>query len=61
MHCGLNMECDDLQGKTEAEAFQEVFAQVDLAAADACCRAGPARARAPVSALVRGAGGPQVQ
>lgn len=33
MHFGLNMECDYLQGKSEAEAFQEVFAQVDLAEA----------------------------
>jgi alkanesulfonate monooxygenase SsuD/methylene tetrahydromethanopterin reductase-like flavin-dependent oxidoreductase (luciferase family) len=33
MHFGLNMECDYLQGKTEAEAFQEVCAQVDLAEA----------------------------
>jgi len=31
MHFGLNMECDYIQGKTEDEAFKEVFAQVDLA------------------------------
>jgi alkanesulfonate monooxygenase SsuD/methylene tetrahydromethanopterin reductase-like flavin-dependent oxidoreductase (luciferase family) len=33
MHFGLNMECDYIQGKTEQEAFNEVFAQVDLAEA----------------------------
>lgn len=33
MRFGLNMECDYLQGKTEAMAFQEVFAQVDMAEA----------------------------
>lgn len=33
MHFGLNMECDYLQGQTEGEAFDAVFAQVDLAEA----------------------------
>jgi alkanesulfonate monooxygenase SsuD/methylene tetrahydromethanopterin reductase-like flavin-dependent oxidoreductase (luciferase family) len=33
MHFGLNMECDYLQNKTEQDAFNEVFAQVDLAEA----------------------------
>lgn len=33
MRFGLNMECDYLQGKSEAEAFDDVFAQVDLAEA----------------------------
>lgn len=33
MHFGLNMECDYLQGKSEADAFADVFAQVDLAEA----------------------------
>lgn len=33
MQFGLNMECDYIQGKTEDEAFKEVFAQVDLAEA----------------------------
>jgi len=33
MHFGLNMECDYLQGKTETEAFAELFAQVDQAEA----------------------------
>ncbi|WP_089938354.1 LLM class flavin-dependent oxidoreductase [Candidatus Entotheonella palauensis] len=31
MHFGLNMECDYIQGKTEQDAFNDVFAQVDLA------------------------------
>lgn len=31
MHFGLNMECDYVQGKTEQDAFDEMFAQVDLA------------------------------
>lgn len=33
MHFGLNMECDYIQGKTETDAFRDVFAQVDLAEA----------------------------
>jgi alkanesulfonate monooxygenase SsuD/methylene tetrahydromethanopterin reductase-like flavin-dependent oxidoreductase (luciferase family) len=33
MHFGLNMECDYLRSKTETEAFEELFAQVDLAEA----------------------------
>jgi alkanesulfonate monooxygenase SsuD/methylene tetrahydromethanopterin reductase-like flavin-dependent oxidoreductase (luciferase family) len=33
MQFGLNMECDYIQGKTEDEAFKDVFAQVDLAEA----------------------------
>jgi alkanesulfonate monooxygenase SsuD/methylene tetrahydromethanopterin reductase-like flavin-dependent oxidoreductase (luciferase family) len=33
MHFGLNMECDYLPGRTEQEAFGEVFAQADLAEA----------------------------
>lgn len=33
MRFGLNMECDYIQGKTEADAFRDVFAQVDLAEA----------------------------
>ena len=33
MRFGLNMECDYLQGKTEENAFKDVFAQVDLAEA----------------------------
>ncbi len=31
MHFGLNMECDYVQGKTEQDAFHDMFAQVDLA------------------------------
>ncbi len=31
MHFGLNMECDYIQGKSEQDAFDEMFAQVDLA------------------------------
>ena len=31
MQFGLNMECDYLQDKTEQDAFDDVFAQVDLA------------------------------
>ena len=31
MHFGLNMECDYVQGKTEQDAFNDMFAQVDLA------------------------------
>lgn len=31
MQFGLNMECDYLQGKTGQDAFEDVFAQVDLA------------------------------
>ena len=30
MHFGLNMECDYLQGKSELDAFSDVFAQADL-------------------------------
>lgn len=33
MHFGLNMECDYLQGKSEQDAFRDVFEQVDLAEA----------------------------
>jgi alkanesulfonate monooxygenase SsuD/methylene tetrahydromethanopterin reductase-like flavin-dependent oxidoreductase (luciferase family) len=33
MHFGLNMECDYIQGKTEQDAFHDVFAQVELAEA----------------------------
>jgi alkanesulfonate monooxygenase SsuD/methylene tetrahydromethanopterin reductase-like flavin-dependent oxidoreductase (luciferase family) len=33
MQFGLNMECDYLQGKSEYDAFQDMFAQVDLAEA----------------------------
>ena len=33
MHFGLNMECDYPRGKTERDAFNDVFAQVDLAEA----------------------------
>jgi alkanesulfonate monooxygenase SsuD/methylene tetrahydromethanopterin reductase-like flavin-dependent oxidoreductase (luciferase family) len=33
MQFGLNMECDYLPGKSEYDAFNEVFAQVDLAEA----------------------------
>lgn len=33
MHFGLNMECDYLQGKTEQDGFQDVFAQAELAEA----------------------------
>ena len=31
MQFGLNMECDYLQGKTEQDAFDDVFSQVDMA------------------------------
>ncbi len=31
MHFGLNMECDYVQGKSEQDAFNDMFAQVDLA------------------------------
>ena len=30
MHFGLNMECDYIEGKTEQDAFNAMFAQVDL-------------------------------
>lgn len=31
MQIGLNMECDYVQGKSERDAFNDIFAQVDLA------------------------------
>ena len=33
MHFGLNMECDYLQGRSEQDAFDDVFAQADMAEA----------------------------